>query len=52
VIFHEVLAATLAGCLVLGEGVTLMQVGGGLVILAGIFVARPKEKRDAAQGTA
>jgi drug/metabolite transporter (DMT)-like permease len=42
VIFMETLAAALAGWLVLSEAVTLMQAIGGLIILAGIYVARPK----------
>jgi len=43
VIFLEALAAAGLGWLVLDEAVTPLQGLGGLVILAGIWVARPKE---------
>jgi drug/metabolite transporter (DMT)-like permease len=42
VIFLEALAAAGLGWLVLGEAVTPLQGLGGLVILIGIFVARPR----------
>jgi drug/metabolite transporter (DMT)-like permease len=42
VIFLETLAAALAGWLVLSEAVTWLQALGGLIILGGIYVARPK----------
>lgn len=43
VIFLEALAAAFFGWLFLGEPVTLVQIGGGLLILIGIWVARPRE---------
>jgi drug/metabolite transporter (DMT)-like permease len=43
VIFLEALAAAGLGWLVLSEAVTLLQALGGLVILAGIWIARPRE---------
>ena len=42
VIFLEAIAAAGFGYLILGEPVTLVQALGGLGILAGIFVARPR----------
>ena len=42
VIFLEAIAAAGFGYLILGEPVTWVQVLGGLAILAGIFVARPR----------
>jgi drug/metabolite transporter (DMT)-like permease len=45
VIFLESLAAALLGWLVLSEVVTPLQAVGGLVILAGIWVARPRDAR-------
>jgi drug/metabolite transporter (DMT)-like permease len=45
VIFLEALAAACLGWLVLGEIVTPLQAAGGLVILIGIYVARPREGR-------
>jgi drug/metabolite transporter (DMT)-like permease len=42
VIFLEAIAAAGFAWLILGEPVTLVQALGGLAILAGIFVARPK----------
>ena len=42
VIFLEAIAAALFGYLVLGEPVSAVQALGGLAILAGIFVARPR----------
>lgn len=42
VIFLEAVAAGAFGWMVLGEAVTPLQGLGGLVILAGIFVARPR----------
>ena len=49
VIFLEAIAAALFGWLLLGEPVGLAQALGGVLILAGIFVARP---RDANRGGA
>jgi drug/metabolite transporter (DMT)-like permease len=43
VIFLEALAAALLGWLVFSEAVTPLQAAGGLVILVGIYVARPRE---------
>ena len=43
VIFLEAVAAALFGWLVLSEAVTGWQALGGLVILLGIWVARPRE---------
>jgi drug/metabolite transporter (DMT)-like permease len=42
VIFLEAIAAACFAWLILGEPVTLIQAGGGLAILAGIYVARPR----------
>ena len=42
VIFLEAIAAAAFGWLVLGEKLTLVQALGGLLILCGIFVARPR----------
>jgi drug/metabolite transporter (DMT)-like permease len=43
VIFLEALAAALLGWLIFAEAVTPLQAAGGLVILVGIYVARPRE---------
>jgi drug/metabolite transporter (DMT)-like permease len=43
VIFLEALAAAFFGWLILGEPVTPIQIAGGLLIVAGIWVARPRE---------
>jgi drug/metabolite transporter (DMT)-like permease len=42
VIFLEAIAAACFAWAILGEPVTLVQAGGGLAILAGIYVARPR----------
>lgn len=42
VIFLEAIAAAGFGWAILGEPVSLLQAAGGLAILAGIFVARPR----------
>lgn len=42
VIFLEAIAAACFAWALLGEPVTLVQAGGGLMILAGIYVARPR----------
>lgn len=42
VIFMEAIAAALLAWAILGEPVTLIQAGGGLAILAGIYIARPR----------
>ncbi|MDR3669614.1 MAG: DMT family transporter [Holophaga sp.] len=42
VIFLEAIAAACLAWAILGEPVTLIQAGGGLLILAGIYIARPR----------
>jgi drug/metabolite transporter (DMT)-like permease len=42
VIFLEAIAAACLAWAILGEPVTLIQAGGGLAILAGIYIARPR----------
>jgi drug/metabolite transporter (DMT)-like permease len=42
VIFLEAIAAACMAWILLGEPVSLIQAGGGLAILAGIYVARPR----------
>lgn len=42
VIFLEAIAAAIFGWVFLGEGVSLAQAAGGVLILGGIFIARPK----------
>lgn len=42
VIFLEAVAAAALGWIVLGEKLSLIQLSGGLLILAGIYVARPR----------
>jgi drug/metabolite transporter (DMT)-like permease len=42
VIFLEAVAAAALGWIVLGERLSLVQAVGGLLILAGIFIARPR----------
>jgi len=42
VIFLEAIAAACFAWAILGEPVTLIQAAGGLAILAGIYVARPR----------
>lgn len=42
VIFLEAFAAALFAWIVLGESLTLLQAAGGLAILAGIWIARPR----------
>jgi drug/metabolite transporter (DMT)-like permease len=46
VIFLEAVAAAGFGWLVLSEAVTPLQAIGGIVILAGIWIARPRERKD------
>ena len=46
VIFIEAVAAALFGWLILSEALTLVQAMGGALILAGIFVARPRRNRS------
>lgn len=46
VIFLEALAAAGLGWLVLDEAVTPLQAVGGVIILAGIWVARPKDEAN------
>ncbi len=45
VLFFEVLAAVLLAWLIFSEPVSLWQLGGGLLILAGIYVARPRKQK-------
>jgi drug/metabolite transporter (DMT)-like permease len=42
VIFLEAIAAAIFAWAILGEPVSLIQAGGGLAILAGIYIARPR----------
>ncbi len=42
VIFLEAIAAAIIAWILLDEPVSLLQAGGGLVILCGIWMARPK----------
>lgn len=51
VIFLEALVAALLGWLFLDEGISSLQVVGGILILAGIWIARPKSAAEAG-GTA
>lgn len=44
VLFFEVLAAALLAWLIFAEPVSVWQLGGGLLILAGIYVARPRKE--------
>jgi drug/metabolite transporter (DMT)-like permease len=44
VIFLEAVAAALFGWVILSEALTLVQALGGLLILAGIWIARPREE--------
>lgn len=48
VIFIEAVAAALFGWALFGETLGLLQLAGGLAILAGIWIARPREQRPAA----
>jgi drug/metabolite transporter (DMT)-like permease len=43
VLFFEVLAAALLAWLIFAEPVSVWQLGGGILILAGIYVARPRK---------
>ena len=45
VLFFEVLAAALLAWLIFAEPVSFWQLGGGLLILAGIYVARPRKDK-------
>ena len=45
VLFFEVLAAALLAWLIFEEPLSVWQLGGGLLILAGIFVARPRKQK-------
>jgi drug/metabolite transporter (DMT)-like permease len=46
VIFLESIAAAVIAWLVLGEALTLVQALGGALILAGVWVARPRQQDD------
>ena len=48
VIFLEAIVAAVAGILLLGEAVVPVQLAGGVLIVAGIWVARPKPAGPAA----
>lgn len=52
VIFIEALAAAAFGWLILGEALSPIQAAGGLVILAGLWVARPRRPANAQDGVA
>ena len=45
VLFFEVLAAVLLAWLIFAEPVSVWQLGGGLLILAGIYAARPRKEK-------
>ena len=45
-IFLEALAAAALGWVVLGEALGWLQALGGLLILAGIFIARPRGAQE------
>jgi drug/metabolite transporter (DMT)-like permease len=45
VLFFEVLTAALLAWLIFSEPVSVWQLGGGLLILAGIYTARPRKKK-------
>lgn len=47
VIFLEAVAAAALGWIVLSEKLSLIQLSGGLLILAGIFIARPRASNPA-----
>lgn len=47
VIFVEAIGAAALGWIALGEALSPLQVAGGLVILAGIWIARPRTARNA-----
>jgi drug/metabolite transporter (DMT)-like permease len=47
VIFLEAVAAAAFGWIVLGEKLSLVQLSGGLLILAGIYIARPRAENPA-----
>ena len=47
VIFLEAVAAAALGWIVLGEKLSLIQLSGGLLILAGIYIARPRAENPA-----
>ena len=50
VIFLEAVAAAALAWVVLGEALGVLQMLGGLLILAGIYMARPRETRDRRAG--
>jgi drug/metabolite transporter (DMT)-like permease len=52
VIFIEAIAAAGLGWLLLGEPVAALQAAGGVLILAGIFLARPRAREMAMAGAA
>jgi len=52
VIFLEAIAAAIFGWIILGEALTSLQGMGGVLILAGIWLARPADETTMAGGTA
>ena len=49
VLFFEVIAAALLAWMILSEDITVWQLGGGALILAGIYAARPRRNKQPAQ---
>ncbi|MFQ5625822.1 MAG: DMT family transporter [Methyloligellaceae bacterium] len=49
VLFFEAIAAMLLAWVILAEPVTVWQLGGGLLILAGIYAARPRREKQRAR---
>ncbi len=49
VLFFEAIAATLLAWVIFAEPVSVWQLGGGLLILAGIYAARPKHGQQRAR---
>lgn len=49
VLFFEVVAAALLAWMVLAENITVWQLGGGALILAGIYAARPRRQKQMGQ---
>eukprot|EP01037_Dinobryon_pediforme_P006991 gene6991-7060_t len=51
VIFLEAVAAAALGWLILGEKLAIIQILGGVFILAGIWIAKPRQNQDSALKT-
>ena len=49
VLFFEAIAAALLAWVIFAEPVTVWQLGGGLLILAGIYAARPRREKQRAR---